>query len=69
MLDATAQLHRHMFEWHLASNFVPVGSGIKKLRVNLVIEDDKVSLDELEDQIEEFEDEIQFTIFGSELKL
>ncbi|KAF1364820.1 hypothetical protein EJ07DRAFT_96940 [Lizonia empirigonia] len=44
-----------------ASKLVAVGFGIKKLQINLVIEDDKVSLDELQQQIEEFEDYVQST--------
>ncbi|KAF2131751.1 elongation factor 1 beta subunit [Dothidotthia symphoricarpi CBS 119687] len=43
------------------SKLVAVGFGIKKLQINLVIEDDKVSLDELQQQIEEFEDHVQST--------
>jgi elongation factor 1-beta len=42
-----------------ASKLVPVGFGIKKLQINLVVEDDKVSLDELQDQLAEFEDYVQ----------
>ncbi|KZM22804.1 uncharacterized protein EKO05_0001480 [Ascochyta rabiei] len=44
-----------------ASTLVAVGFGIKKLQINLVVEDDKVSLDELQQQIEEFEDHVQST--------
>ncbi len=44
-----------------ASKFVPVGFGIKKLQINLVVEDEKVSLDELQEQIQEFEDFVQST--------
>lgn len=44
-----------------ASQFVAVGFGIKKLQINLVIEDDKVSLDELQARIEEDEDHVQST--------
>lgn len=44
-----------------ASKLVAVGFGIKKLQINLVIEDDKISLDELQQQIEEFEDHVQST--------
>jgi elongation factor 1-beta len=40
---------------------VAVGFGIKKLQMNLVIEDEKVSLDELQAQIEEDEDHVQST--------
>lgn len=43
------------------SKLVAVGFGIKKLQVNIVIEDDKVSLDELQQQIEEDEDHVQST--------
>jgi len=42
-----------------ASTLVAVGFGIKKLQINLVIEDDKVSLDELQEEISEFEDYVQ----------
>jgi len=41
------------------SKLVAVGFGIKKLQINLVVEDDKVSIDELQDQIAEFEDYVQ----------
>jgi elongation factor 1-beta len=44
------------------SKLVTVGFGIKKLQLNLVVEDDKVSLDELQEQIEEFEDQVQSTV-------
>lgn len=39
-----------------ASKFVPVGYGIRKLQISCVVEDDKVSTDDLEDQICAFED-------------
>jgi elongation factor 1-beta len=42
-----------------ASKFVPVGFGIKKLQINLVIEDDKIGLDDLQEEIAEFEDYVQ----------
>lgn len=40
---------------------VAVGFGIKKLQINVVIEDDKVSLDDLQAKIEEAEDYVQST--------
>jgi elongation factor 1-beta len=43
------------------SKLVPVGFGIKKLQINLVIEDDKIGLDDLQEQIQEFEDYVQST--------
>ncbi|KAK9773651.1 putative Elongation factor 1-beta [Seiridium cardinale] len=42
-----------------ASKLVEVGFGIKKLQINIVIEDDKVSVDDLQEQIAEFEDYVQ----------
>ena len=44
-----------------ASKLVPVGFGIKKLQINLVVEDEKVSLEDLENTIQEFEDFVQST--------
>ncbi|KIV88645.1 hypothetical protein PV10_08309 [Exophiala mesophila] len=40
---------------------VAVGFGIKKLQINLVVEDEKVSLEDLAQQIEEDEDHVQST--------
>lgn len=38
---------------------VPIGYGIRKLQINLVVEDEKVSLDELQEKIQEIEDYVQ----------
>lgn len=43
-----------------AHQFIPVGFGIKKLQINLVVED-RVSLEELQGAIEEDEDHVQST--------
>lgn len=42
-----------------SSKLVAVGFGIKKLQINLVIEDDKVGLSDLQEEVEEFEDFVQ----------
>uniref|UniRef100_A0A0K8TR05 Putative elongation factor 1-beta2 n=1 Tax=Tabanus bromius TaxID=304241 RepID=A0A0K8TR05_TABBR len=42
-----------------ASKLVPVGYGINKLQICCVIEDDKVSIDLLQETIQEFEDHVQ----------
>jgi len=42
-----------------ASKLVPVGYGINKLRIIMVVEDEKVSIDEVQEQIAEFEDYVQ----------
>ncbi len=44
-----------------ASKLVAVGYGISKLQVNLVVEDEKVSIDDLQAQIESDEDHVQST--------
>jgi elongation factor 1-beta len=44
-----------------ASKLVPVGYGVKKLQINLVVEDEKIGLDELQEQITEDEDHVQST--------
>lgn len=52
-----------------ASKLVAVGFGIKKLQINLVVEDEKVSLDELQEQIDEFEDYVQSSDVAAMQKL
>ncbi|CEJ85911.1 Putative Elongation factor 1-beta [[Torrubiella] hemipterigena] len=52
-----------------ASKLVPVGFGIKKLQINLVIEDEKISLSDLEDEIQAFEDYVQSTDVAAMQKL
>lgn len=42
-----------------ASKLVPVGFGIKKLQLVVVVEDDKISTQDLQDEIEAFEDYVQ----------
>jgi elongation factor 1-beta len=42
-----------------ASKLVPLAYGIKKLQIMCVIEDDLVSVDELTEKIQEFEDFVQ----------
>lgn len=51
------------------SKLVAVGFGIKKLQINLVIEDDKVSLDELQEKIEGLEDYVQSSDVAAMQKL
>ena len=52
-----------------AHQWIPVGFGIKKLQINLVVEDAKVSLDELQAAIEEDEDHVQSTDIAAMQKL
>ncbi|KAL3473319.1 hypothetical protein BJX99DRAFT_234044 [Aspergillus californicus] len=52
-----------------ASKLVAVGFGIKKLQINLVVEDEKISIDDLQQQIEEDEDHVQSTDIAAMQKL
>lgn len=49
--------------------FIPIGFGIKKLQINCVVEDEKVSLEDLQQQIEEDEDHVQSTDIAAMQKL
>ena len=51
------------------SQFIEIGFGIKKLQINCVIEDDKVSLDDLQEQIAEDEDHVQSSDIAAMQKL
>ncbi|ROW00294.1 hypothetical protein VMCG_07251 [Cytospora schulzeri] len=44
-----------------ASKLVPVGYGVNKLQISLVVEDEKISLQDLEEEITGFEDYVQST--------
>jgi len=52
-----------------ASKLVPIGYGIRKLQITIVIEDEKVSLDSLQEQIEGDEDHVQSTDVAAMQKL
>jgi elongation factor 1-beta len=52
-----------------ASKLVPVGFGIRKLQINLTVEDEKVSLEDLQEQIQDFEDYVQSTDIAAMMKL
>ncbi|KAL1837141.1 hypothetical protein VTJ49DRAFT_4206 [Mycothermus thermophilus] len=51
------------------SKLVTVGFGIKKLQINLVVEDEKISLDELSEEIQEFDDYVQSVDIAAMQKL
>ncbi|KAK3362010.1 hypothetical protein B0T24DRAFT_640626 [Lasiosphaeria ovina] len=58
--EAVRSIQKDGLVWG-GSKLVAVGFGIKKLQINLVVEDEKVSTDELQEQIQEFEDFVQST--------
>ncbi len=51
------------------SKLVPVGFGIKKLQINLVVEDEKISLHGLSEEIAGFEGYVQSTDIAAMQKL
>merc|ERR1711951_269261 len=52
-----------------AHKLIPIGYGIKKLQVMCTVEDEKVSIDELCEQIREFEDYVQSVDISSMSKI
>jgi elongation factor 1-beta len=42
-----------------ASRLVPIGFGVQKLQINLFVEDEKASVTELQEQIEEHDEVVQ----------
>jgi len=58
MLKAAKTIEKDGLVWG-AHKLVPVGYGINKLQLMCVVEDEKVSIDELQEQIAEFEDYVQ----------
>ncbi|KAI0404785.1 hypothetical protein F4802DRAFT_597722 [Xylaria palmicola] len=65
---AVRSIEKDGLVWGL-SKLVPVGFGIKKLQINLVVEDEKVSLGDLEEEIQGFEDYVQSTDIAAMQKL
>jgi translation elongation factor EF-1beta len=58
MLKSVMTIQKEGLVWG-ASKLVPVGYGINKLQVMCVVEDEKVSIDELCEEITGFEDLVQ----------
>merc|ERR1712038_1693499 len=58
MLKSAKSIEKEGLVWG-ASKLVPVGYGINKLQLMCVVEDEKVSIDDLCEQIAEFEDFVQ----------
>jgi elongation factor 1-beta len=52
-----------------AHTVVPVGFSIKKLQINLVVEDEKISLDELQQKISLDEEHVESTDVAAIQKL
>merc|ERR1711951_56098 len=68
MLESCKTIEMDGLLWG-ASKLVPIGYGIKKLQLMCVVEDAKVSIDELCEQIQEFEDYVQSVDISSMSKI
>ncbi|KAI6118172.1 hypothetical protein F5141DRAFT_605164 [Pisolithus sp. B1] len=66
--DAVRSISMEGLVWG-ASKLVPIGYGIRKLQITLVVEDELVSLDELQEKISEFDDYVQSTDVAAMQKL
>jgi len=58
MLSSVKSIEMDGLTWG-ASKLVPIGYGIQKLQIMCTVVDDKVSIEELTEKIEEFEDYVQ----------
>merc|ERR1711915_719004 len=58
MLKACKSIEMDGLVWG-ANKLVPVGYGISKLQLMCVVEDEKVSIEELQEKMAEFEDYVQ----------
>lgn len=52
-----------------ASTLVPLGFGINKLQITVVVEDENVSVTDLQEEVEELEDFVQSTDVAAMQKL
>ena len=68
MLECAKIIEKEGLVW-VAHKLVPVGYGFKKLQLMCVVEDEKVSIDELCEQIQEFEDYVQSVDISSMSKI
>jgi elongation factor 1-beta len=58
LIDSVKSIEKDGLTWG-SHKLVAVGFGIKKLQINFVVEDEKVSIDDLQEEIAEFEDYVQ----------
>ncbi|KAK6204123.1 Translation elongation factor 1 beta [Pestalotiopsis sp. IQ-011] len=68
MEESVRSIEKEGLVWG-GAKLIAVGFGIKKLQINFVVEDDKVSVDDLQEQIAEFEDYVQSTDVVAMMKL
>merc|ERR1712106_1207519 len=68
MLEACESITKDGLVWG-ASKIVPIGYGIKKLQIMCTVEDAKVSIEELGEQMEAFEDYVQSVDVAAMIKI
>ena len=68
MEEKVRSIQMEGLEWK-ASKLQPIGYGIKKLQISCHIVDDLVSVDDIQEKIQEFEDLVQSTDINSFAKL
>jgi elongation factor 1-beta len=66
--EAVRAIEKDGLTWG-ASKLVPVGFGVRKLQINMVVEDEKISVADLEEEIQEIEDYVQSTDVAAMQKL
>jgi elongation factor 1-beta len=66
--EAVRAIQKDGLTWG-ASKLVPVGFGVRKLQINMVVEDEKISVADLEEEIQELEDYVQSTDVAAMQKL
>jgi elongation factor 1-beta len=66
--DSVRSIEQEGLVWG-ASKLVAVGYGIKKLQITVVVEDELVSLDDLQEKVAEFEDYVQSSDIAAMQKL
>lgn len=66
--DSVRSIEQEGLVWG-ASKLVAVGYGIKKLQITLVVEDELVSLDDLQEKVAEFDDYVQSSDIAAMQKL
>jgi elongation factor 1-beta len=66
--DSVRSIEQEGLVWG-ASKLVAVGYGIKKLQITLVVEDELVSLDDLQEKIADFDDYVQSSDIAAMQKL
>lgn len=69
MEKAVRSIQKDGLTWSEQAKRVQVVPGLYKLRLNMTVEDEKISIDDIREEIEEFEDYVQSTDVEAMMKL